>query len=62
MATPDADLQAIRTVQAALSPDGMISPAAVELIDKFVAVSDSRVRTAHLDLARIYTNDFAAGK
>jgi hypothetical protein len=34
----------------------------VELIDKFVAVSDSRVRTAHLDLARIYTNDFAAGK
>jgi NitT/TauT family transport system substrate-binding protein len=62
MATPDADLQAIRTVQAALSPDGMISPAAAELIDKFVAVSDSRVRAAHLDLSRIYTNDFAAGK
>jgi NitT/TauT family transport system substrate-binding protein len=62
MATAAADLQAIRTVQAALSPDGMMSPAAAELIEKFVAVSDHRVKTAHLDLSRIYTNELAAGK
>jgi len=62
MATPGADLQAIRTVQAALSPDGLMSPAAAELIEKFVAVSDTRVRSAQLDLSRTYTNDFAMRK
>jgi len=62
MATPDADLQAIRTVQAALSPDGLMTPAAAELIEKFMAASDRRMKTAHLDLSRTYTNDFAAGK
>ena len=62
MTTPSADLQAIREAQEALSPDGLMSPAAAKVVETFVAASDSRVKTAHLDLSRIYTNEFAVDR
>lgn len=60
--TPSVDLQAIRVAQEALSADGLMSQAAAERIERFVAVSDRKVKAAHLDLSRTYTNEFAAGK
>jgi NitT/TauT family transport system substrate-binding protein len=62
MTTPGADVKAIREAQDALSPDGLTTPAAVKVVETFVAASDSKVKAAHLDLSRIYTNEFAAGK
>jgi NitT/TauT family transport system substrate-binding protein len=62
MTIPGADLQAIREAQAALSPDGLMSPAAAKAVEAFMAASDSKVKTAHLDLSRVYTNEFAADR
>jgi NitT/TauT family transport system substrate-binding protein len=62
MPVPDADLEAIRAAQSAMSPDGLMPAGAAELIERFVAVSDARVRAARLDPARTYTNEFAAPK
>ena len=55
----DTDLQAIRQIQQTISPDGVVSTGAVEAVKAFVAVSSTKVRTANIDVSRIYTNDFA---
>jgi NitT/TauT family transport system substrate-binding protein len=62
MSTPGGDLQAIREAQAAMSPDGVMPPGAAALIEQFVAVSDRKIRAAHVDPSRIYTNEFASRK
>jgi NitT/TauT family transport system substrate-binding protein len=55
----DTDVQAIRQIQQTISPDGVVSAGAVEAVKEFVAVSSTKVRTAKIDVSRIYTNDFA---
>ena len=61
MPDSEADLDAIRQIQGTMSRDGIMPPGAPEIIRKFVAVSDERVRNAQLDLARLYTNEFVTG-
>jgi NitT/TauT family transport system substrate-binding protein len=60
--TVDADLQSIRRIQQGLSADGRMPPGSPELIQKFVAVSNARVRAAHIEAAKLYTNEFASAK
>jgi hypothetical protein len=55
-----ADLQAIQRMQQGLSTDGLMPAGSAELVEKFVAISNPRVRAAHVDTARIYTNEFAS--
>jgi NitT/TauT family transport system substrate-binding protein len=57
--TDEADLDAIRQLQQVLSSDGLMPPGATELIERFVAVSNPKLRAAPIDIARIYTNEFA---
>jgi NitT/TauT family transport system substrate-binding protein len=57
--TDEADLQAIRQLQQVLSSDGLMPPGATALIERFVAVSNPKLRAAPIDIARIYTNEFA---
>ena len=42
-----------------MSIDGQMPPGSVELVARFVAISNPAVRAAHIDLSRIYTNEFA---
>jgi NitT/TauT family transport system substrate-binding protein len=58
----EADLQAIRQSQQTLTPSGMIPADAPPVVLKFVALSSERVRDAHLDVSRVYTNEFASGE
>jgi NitT/TauT family transport system substrate-binding protein len=58
--TAKADLQTIQRIQQAISTDGLMPPGSAELIEQFVAVSNPKVRAAHIDTARIYTNEFAS--
>jgi NitT/TauT family transport system substrate-binding protein len=60
--TPEADLHAIRQVQQVLSTDGLIPPGSTELIAKFVAASNPTFRATPIDLAPLYTNEFAPAK
>ena len=60
--TAEADLQAIRQMQEVLSTDGLMPAGSPELIEKFVAVSNSKLRAAHIDIARLYTNEFASAR
>lgn len=57
--TLDQDLRSIRNAQQVISTDGQMPPGSVELVARFVAVSNPAVRAAHIDLSRIYTNEFA---
>lgn len=59
MTPAEADFRAIREVQAAMSSDGVVPAGSAGIIEKFVAVSDARVRAAHVDPEAIYTNRFA---
>jgi NitT/TauT family transport system substrate-binding protein len=58
----EADLQSIRLVQQGMSTDGLVPAGSAQLVEKFVAVSNPKVRAAHIDIAKIYTNDFASVK
>jgi NitT/TauT family transport system substrate-binding protein len=58
----EADLQAIRAAQHVLSRDGVTPADAPESVRKFVAVSSEQVRTAQIDLSKIYTNEFVSGR
>jgi ABC-type nitrate/sulfonate/bicarbonate transport system substrate-binding protein len=62
MTPAEADFRAIREVQAAMSPDGIVPAGSAAAIEKFVTVSDARVRAAHVDPETIYTNQFAQRK
>jgi NitT/TauT family transport system substrate-binding protein len=57
----DADLKSIRLFQQTMTPDG-ISPGDPEIVRKFLAVSDGRIRESHLDLSKICTTEFATAK
>jgi NitT/TauT family transport system substrate-binding protein len=58
--TATADLETIQRMQQELSTDGLMPPESAELVKKFVAVSNAKVRAAHIDTAKIYTNEFAS--
>jgi sulfonate transport system substrate-binding protein len=62
MATAEADLRSIRRMQQGMSTDGLVPAGSAERVEKFVAVSNSKVKAAHIDLARTYTNEFASVK
>ena len=57
-----ADLQAIQRMQGGISTDGLMPAGATDLVERFVALSNPKVRAAHIDTARIYTNEFASEK
>jgi len=57
-----ADLQSVYGIQQGLSTDGRMAPGSFELIQKFVAVSNAKVRATHIEAGRIYTNEFASAK
>lgn len=57
-----ADLQAIQRMQQGISTDGLMPAASAALVEKFVAVSNPKVRATHIDTERIYTNEFASGR
>ena len=62
MADPALDARAIREIQDGISADGVMPAGSGELIEKFLAVSNPKVRTAHIDLGHLYTNEFAGEK
>lgn len=62
MTPAEADFRAIREAQAAMSSDGLVPPGSAATVARFVAVSDARVRAAHLDPETVYTNQFASDK
>jgi NitT/TauT family transport system substrate-binding protein len=62
MTPAEADFRAIREAQAAMSSDGLVPAGAASTVERFVAVSDARVRAARLDPETVYTNQFAAEK
>src|SRR4051812_29631778 len=60
--TPEADILAIRQLQQVLSADGLMPVGSAEMIAKFVAASNPKFRAKPIDVARIYTNEFAPEK
>jgi NitT/TauT family transport system substrate-binding protein len=60
--TEKADLQAIHRMQQGISTDGLMPAGSAELVEQFVAVSNPKVRAAHIDTAKIYTNEFASAR
>lgn len=60
--TAEADLHAIRQLQQVLSSDGLMLPGSTALIERFVAASNPKLRAAPIDIARIYTNEFALAR
>jgi NitT/TauT family transport system substrate-binding protein len=53
-----ADLEALRSMQAMLSPDGRLTPESAAMVRKVLDISLDSVRGATIDLARTYTNEF----
>jgi len=60
MTPAEADFRAIREMQAAMSVDGLVPRGSAAIVERFVAVSDARVRAAKIDPETVYTNQFAA--
>ena len=58
----EADLQAIHRMQQGISTDGLMPAGGAELVENFLALSNPKVRAAHLDTAKTYTNEFASVK
>lgn len=58
----ESDLQAIRQMQAVLSADGMMPDGSPALIERFVAVSNPKVKAGRIDVARLYTSEFASAR
>lgn len=58
----ETDLHAIRQMQSVLSADGLMPVGSPALIARFVAVSNPKVKTGEIDVARIYTSEFAAAR
>ena len=55
---PAAELAAIRLAKPMYSVDGRIHPESAEAVRRVLAGSLERVRNAHIDLSRTYTNEF----
>jgi NitT/TauT family transport system substrate-binding protein len=58
----ESDLHAIRQMQAVLSADGIMPAGSPALIERFVAVSNPKVKAGQIDIARIYTSEFASAR
>jgi NitT/TauT family transport system substrate-binding protein len=58
----EADLAALRVTIPMLSRDGTISPAGAEAVRRVLAVSSEKVRSASIDLAQTYTNEFVTSR
>jgi sulfonate transport system substrate-binding protein len=58
----EADLRSIREVQHGMSVDGVVPAGTAERVERFVALSNSKVDAAHIDVTRTYTNEFASAK
>jgi len=54
----DGDHQTIRELQGVLSSDGVVDAKSMAMVEKFVAVSNPKVKATSLDLTRVYTNEF----
>jgi len=52
------DLDALRSMQAMLSPDGRMTPESTAMVRKVLDVSLDSVRAASIDLTKTYTNEF----
>ena len=61
MPDAEADLQAIREFQHALTRDGAMPAGGPEILYKVLAVSNEKIRTANIDTGKIYTNEFVDG-
>ena len=60
--TVESDLQTIRQLQTVLSADGLMPTGSPALIERFVAVSNPKVKVGQIDIARIYTSEFASAR
>ncbi len=60
--TVESDLQAIRQMQTVLSPDGLMPAGSPSLIERFVAASNPKVKAGQIDIAGIYTSEFASAR
>ena len=60
--TPDTELLAIRQVQNVLSADGRIPEQTLPLVAKFVAAANPKLASAHVDITRLYTNEFISSR
>ena len=58
----ESDLHAIRHMQSVLSADGLMPVGSPALIERFVAVSNPKVKAGEIDIARIYTSEFASAR
>ena len=55
----EADLEALRATIPMLSRDGTVSRAGAEAVKRVLAVSFESVRSSPIDIAQLYTNEFA---
>jgi NitT/TauT family transport system substrate-binding protein len=55
-----ADVEALQAMVGMLSPEGRMPPAGAEAVRKVLAVSSEKVRTAPIDVAKVFTNEFVA--
>jgi sulfonate transport system substrate-binding protein len=53
-----ADLEGLQSLKAMLSEDGRLTPESAAIVKKVLSVSLEKVRTANIDLAKTYTNEF----
>ncbi len=47
-------------MQKVLSIDGLIPVGSTALLERLVAASNPKLRAVHLDVSRIFTNEFAS--
>ncbi len=55
-----ADIEGLQSLKAMLSEDGRLSPESAEIVRKVLSVSLEKVRSANIDLAKTYTNEFVS--
>jgi len=53
-----ADLEGLQSLKTMLSEDGRITPESAAIVKKVLSVSLEKVRSADIDLAKTYTNEF----
>jgi NitT/TauT family transport system substrate-binding protein len=53
-----ADLEGLQSLKAMLSEDGRLTPESAAIVKKVLSVSLEKVRSANIDLAKTYTNEF----
>jgi hypothetical protein len=58
----DSDLRAIRQMQMVLSVDGLMPAGSPALIERFVAASNPKFKAGQVDVAHLYTSQFASAR